>query len=159
MGSVDLDSLLDFLCPSNMSAHRNLVQLTLTHIFTTITAGDSLLRHCHIDMIWPDLTKLYPEYHRLAAVHVKNMSGALTLDLWLTSNVEPAWNFPWRYQLLFTLDALVVYRFIFLLWGSCIACALSGHLIENCISRLTQHSLRVHATWHDLEQGVTLSDH
>jgi len=87
------------------------------------------------------------------------MSGALTLDLWLASNVEPAWNLPWRYQFLSTLNALVVYRLISLLWRSCIACVLSGHLIGNCISRVTQHSLRVHATWHDVKQGVALSDH
>jgi hypothetical protein len=48
---------------------------------------------------------------------------------------------------------------ILLLWRSCIACALSGHLIESWIFRVTQHSLSVHATWHDIEQIVALSNH
>ena len=137
--------------------HCNFVQRTLIQKNTTITADDGLMHRCHIDMIWPDLTKLHPEYYktgsRLCQEHVRSTDARSVAYIQRGTCMESsvALSIPQRTGCLPII--------ISLLWRSCIACALSGHLIENRNFRVTQHSLRVHATWHDVEQGVALSDH
>jgi hypothetical protein len=135
----------------------NLVQ----HTFTANYGGHRMTAHyCTLphrcDPAWSH--KCFTRsVTRMAAVHVKNMSEALALDLWLTT-----WNLHGIFRGVINVPPHPSFRClrplcIDVLYYACVT--VNSRHAENCMPRVTHISLRVHATWHDTSKAPSLSEH